>query len=518
MDPFSPLHVAYASAIALILFAGFKKARGASRLPTPPGPKGYPVIGNILDIPSKRQWEGYHELAKTYVLLIQTGDMIYLEAFGQSILVLSSLKRINDLFDKRSAIYSDKPRAPMIVELMNFKGFMGLIGYNDWWKRHRRAFQKHFAPNDLKRYYPVIMKHMKKYLGKLLNDPDDWTAHTRQVYSSLIIEITYGIETTSSKDPLTRDMTEVMDGFSVSCLPGRWLVDTFPILKYVPSWFPGAGFKRFAAYYSALEERTRNTPFNHVINAMRVGTASHSIALDLIEALPDPEDPARKEEEIIARNVAAVTHLAGTDTTLGVALTFYLLMALNPDIQQKAQKELDEVVGDGRLPSFDDREGLVYINAITKELLRFHQVTPMALPHATSTDDVYDGYFIPKGTIVMGNAWHIMHDPENFTDPMAFKPERYIRDGRIDETVLDAEAASFGFGRRICPGRQLSIESIFLTVASTLSVFDIIAPKDENGTPTIRYHIERDGAVLHPDPFEVSFVPRSKDVQTLLDS
>ncbi|EAU87714.2 cytochrome P450 [Coprinopsis cinerea okayama7 len=431
-----------------------ERVRRSSRPPTPPGPKGYPIVGNILDVPSERIWEGYHKLAKRY------GDMVYLEAFGQPILVLSSFKRVNDLFEKRSNIYSDRPHSTMINELMNFKGFLGLIPYGSWWKRHRRAFQQSAKPFDLPKHHPLMVKYCGKFLKDVLANPEGWSDSVRQVFSGMTVELTYGVETDSPDDPFVRDIVEVAEGFSMAALPGRWLVDTFPSLKYVPSWLPGAGFKRFAEHFKVLHERSRNESFDHVLRAMKNGTSVPCMVTSLVNAFPHPDDPRRGEEEEIARNIAAVTHAgryfsaqghgepqrhsserirqppAGTDTTLGSALTFYLLMALHPDIQRNAQEELDQVVGPRRLPDFEDRDKLVYCNAVLKELMRYHQ------------DDIYDGYFIPKGTIVMANSWHILHDQELYEDPWSFKPERYIKDGKIDTAVLDASSATFGFGRR----------------------------------------------------------------------
>ena len=82
-------------------------------------------------------------------------------------------------------------------------------------------------------------------------------------------------------------------------------------------------------------------------------------------------------------------------------------MSLYPEVQRKAQEELDSVIGSERLPTFADRERLPYIDAIVKETLRWHTVGPVGLPHAATEDDMYNGYFIPKGSIVIGNAWSV---------------------------------------------------------------------------------------------------------------
>lgn len=80
-------------------------------------------------------------------------------------------------------------------------------------------------------------------------------------------------------------------------------------------------------------------------------------------------------------------------------------MALYPDVQQKAQEELDAVIGQSRLPEFSDRNSLPYINALVKELHRWHVVTPIGVPHLSTDDDEYEGYFIPARSLVCPNLW-----------------------------------------------------------------------------------------------------------------
>ena len=83
-------------------------------------------------------------------------------------------------------------------------------------------------------------------------------------------------------------------------------------------------------------------------------------------------------------------------------------MTLYPQVQQKAQEEIDRVVGNKRLPKMDDHDNLPYVNALVKEVLRWHPVGPMGLPHMTSKDDIFHGYLIPKGAIVLANIWYAL--------------------------------------------------------------------------------------------------------------
>ncbi len=136
---------------------------------------------------------------------------------------------------------------------------------------------------------------------------------------------------------------------------------------------------------------------------------------------------------------------------------FILAMTLYPDIQKRAQAELDAVLSDGssgqwtRLPTFADRAQLPYVNAIVLEVLRWNPAVPLGLAHRVTQDDVYRGYFIRKGTVVWANIWSMLHDPAVFPDPHELRPERYLdEDGSLRELERyeDPSIIGFGFGRR----------------------------------------------------------------------
>ena len=128
--------------------------------------------------------------------------------------------------------------------------------------------------------------------------------------------------------------------------------------------------------------------------------------------------------------------------------TFFLTMVLNPKVMQKAQEELDRVVGKGRLPDFSDKDDLPYIDAVVKELLRWNPPLPIGLPYRVTQDDIYRGYFIPAGATVIQNAWAVCRDPEMYPDPEVFNPDRFLKDGKINPLVFNPEDRIFGSGRR----------------------------------------------------------------------
>ncbi|KAJ3510929.1 hypothetical protein NLJ89_g4394 [Agrocybe chaxingu] len=471
-----PYHTITASLFILVVKALFFRKR-ASSLPLPPGPKGYPLVGNIFDIPTDKPWLVYNEWAKIY------GDMIYFKVLGQPFLVLHTLERTYDIFEKRSSNYSDRARMPMILELMNWDYNIAMLPYGTWWRRHRRAFHEHFHPGVVAKYQPVQSREARAFLYRLLVSPENFRHHIRHAFAATIMSVAYGITVRESNDPYILNAEEALEGLSEAGVPGRFLVDLIPVLKYVPEWFPGANFKRKAARWRKVTADVAQKPFCHVKEQMAKGTAVPSLAATLIESLPDASDPRRREEEKIAQDTAAVAYVGGADTTVSAVQSFFLAMAMYPEVQKKAQAEIDQVIGSSRLPEFSDRPSLPYINALVKESMRWQLVTPLAVGHMCSKDDEYNGYFIPKGTIVIGNAWAILHDPTVFSNPLEYQPERYLKHGQLDPDARNPDVAAFGFGRRICAGRYMSDNSLYAFVSSVLAVYDIKPPIDDDGNP-----------------------------------
>jgi cytochrome P450 len=142
----------------------------------------------------------------------------------------------------------------------------------------------------------------------------------------------------------------------------------------------------------------------------------------------------------------------------------------NPDIQKKARAEIDAVIGRDRLPNIADRSNLPYFEAVCKEVVRCTHIADQSLPHRSRADDIHEGYFVPKNTLVIPNLWwekqansaifhstnidlRLMgHDPRKYKNGDKFDPTRFLGDA----PEADPRDYAFGFGRRICPGKQKS--------------------------------------------------------------
>ncbi|KAJ3521002.1 hypothetical protein NMY22_g12499 [Coprinellus aureogranulatus] len=493
-------------AIVLVQVVAARRRRNPRRLPLPPGPKGLPVIGNAHQVPApdKYPWKVYHELCKEY------GGMVYQTAMGQGILVLGTLTHAMELLDKRAATYSDRPYIPAVELTEHPNWAFGAMPYGSQWRNYRRAFHQNLHHNRVAQFHPIMSEQRDDFLRKLKERPTEFLEHVKMYFGKTIMRTSYGIDDMNQNELFIRNAESILDGFAAATTPGKYLVNIFPFLKHVPEWVPGAAFKKTFRKVVEVSETAVAIPFGEAKAGLVQGKGSvhPSIAASLIEGLPDEGVPNRKELENLAKHVCATAYIAGADTSVSSATALLLVLATHPDVQKKAQDEIDAVIGADRLPLVTDRPSLPYLEAVLKEVGRWYTVAPLGLSHATTADDEYGGYFIPKGTLVIANSWAILHDENIFDRPFDFVPERYLKDGKIDPSVLDHEVAAFGFGRRICPGRHFSNDAIFLLAASLLANFDIAPPKDDAGNPIELKLAVISNLVARPLPFKCEFTLR----------
>lgn len=177
---------------------------------------------------------------------------------------------------------------------------------------------------------------------------------------------------------------------------------------------------------------------------------------------------------------------AGSETTSSAVEWCILAMITHPDIQKRAQSELDTVVGRERPPTLADRAQLPYIVAVVREVLRWRTGLPLGVPHTAEADDFYEGMFIPKGTALLPNILPCNSDPAVYgDDAAAFRPERHLDEqGRLapaPPTTKEHGHVSFGFGRRVCVGQHVAEDALFIGAAMLLWAFQFNKECDENG-------------------------------------
>ncbi|TRM68972.1 cytochrome P450 [Schizophyllum amplum] len=479
----------------VVLHSIFKKK---DQLPYPPGPKGAPIIGNMNQLPHLEPFKTYTEWSKTY------GELIHLTALGKHIVIVNSVRTANDLLEKMSKITSDRPENTMI-KLMHWDVNVGLKPYGEDWRRGRRIFHQQFNLPAIPKLHPVILRKSRELLRNLQAEPTEVIKNFEFYVASAAIYVTYGIEIMPEHDRIMDATISAIRILDDAILPGSQILDLIPPLRYLPEWFPGATFHRTAAKSRQLVKEMRELPFNVVKERMAEGTAPNSWAKELIESA------ANEEEEKYAEGVTSMAFSAAADTTNSTLRSFLLEMVLNPEVQARAQAELDAVIGE-RLPTHEDRPHLPYIDAILKEVMRMHPAIPLVTPHDTTQDIIYEGQFIPKGTSLVANTWCMGYNPEMFPEPEQFKPERYL-----DPALVKQEPFTFGFGRRICVGRYLGEAVMWIAVASLLSTFTVVPMKRDGKEVPIAG--EYCGIMIrYPAPFECMLIPRSQAHMELIKS
>jgi len=203
----------------------------------------------------------------------------------------------------------------------------------------------------------------------------------------------------------------------------------------------------------------------------------------------------------------------GSDTSASIILAFVQAMIAYPDVQKKAQAQIDAVVGEDRSPTWQDYARLPYVAQCVKEAMRWRPVTPLAFPHALAEDDWVDGKFLPKGTVIIVNAWGMHFDEERFKNPYVFDPDHF--DG---VTTLATELSNgawekrdhygYGTGRRFCPGAHLAERNLFLAMVKTLWGYNIKAGKKAVDTDPVTGYCE--GFLVCANDFDADFEVRGE--------
>ncbi|TCD67850.1 hypothetical protein EIP91_011912 [Steccherinum ochraceum] len=467
--------LAFAAAILLKIPMSTRR----HRLPVPPGPPGTLFIGNLLDIPTIKPWLAYRDWSELY------GDIIYMDLPMKSILVVGSIQAAKDLFDRKSYKYSSRPGSVMI-KLLSWDWVFSSLPYGQQWRTYHRHFHEHFAGTAVRRYDSIQLQESRTLLKRILSNSEAARTYIRSVPGSTIIRAAYGAHSTAKTDEYVQLAEKAMESARRIVVPAAFMAEIIPILKYIPGWMPGGSARAYAAKYKPFVQQMRDRPFDEVKQAASSGRSIPCAAYDLIRQLQGDSAELTPEQDTVARNVAGIAYAGASDTTTAAIENCVLAMAMFPDVQRRVQVELDERVGSTRLPEFSDLDGLTYLNAVIMESLRWMPVAPLGIPHALSEDDEYNGYYIPKGTMVVSNIWAMLQNPDDFPEPEQFKPERFLdAQGNIDPSVLDPRHIGFGFGRRVCPGSDFALRLLSICVASLLHVYQIEAGVDESGDPVV---------------------------------
>ncbi|KAK7060889.1 hypothetical protein VNI00_000622 [Paramarasmius palmivorus] len=464
----------------------------------PPGPPAEPFIGHARVLPQDRLGETFHEWAKTY------GDVMYLKVFGRHMIVLDSADAAHELLEKRSQNYSCRPAFP-VVGLMGLDRMLGFLQYGKQFHKIRRTFQQYFSRQESFEFTPIQQEEARRLVRNLMDEPGRLVPNLLRFTTTIITSATYGHRITSDDDEFLKIGARLEDVIAHAGAVGSTTADFFPWLRYFPSWFPGTFYANHARASKPIIDNVYDYPLKFVSEKLAKGEAPHSFVASQLQEL-DPNSPTYAQDVDDIKTSGATAYIAGVDSTYSSIMTFILCMTLFPEEQRKAREEIDRVIGTERLPEISDRASLPYLEAVIQESLRWYPALHFAIPHRSLEDDVYKGMFIPKGTIVLPNARGMSLDENIYKNAEAFRPSRFL-----PKPEGDAEpyfGSGWGYGRRICPGRFLADNSLFLAVSTMLATLEIRKAKDENGVeiePNPKFRVVFSN---QPVPFPCEIVSR----------
>jgi cytochrome P450 len=451
------------------------------------------LIGNKRDVPPKYPWIKFKEWSEVY-------GPIYTIWFGRRPTVIISDPHVAvALMEKRSQKYSSRPRFVVMGEVYWNMASILVQPYSKEWSVRRKLLHTALTPRALQNYFPVQEAEACRLCYFLLNKPDQWEQLLDWMTASIVFSIAYGHRIDSMDSWVIRQRMDIMHYNATLNVPGKFLAESFPVLKYIPDFL--APWKREVKRRGAIEAganmRLAQFVKQEMEEAEKSGTSlPNSLCRQLHEnRAKDPQAFALLSDRDFSF-IPGSLFGAGADTTASTLCSAFLALVTHPETLEAAHAELDHVVGKQRMPTFEDEAQLPYIRALCKETLRWRPVAVLGgTPHATSEADTYEGYHIPKGTNILGNTWAINHNERYYPNSHHFNPLRfldvdpatllYLPKSYITSTPQEKGTphpsklghSSFGWGRRICPGADLASNNLFIALASLLWTCDIMPKK-----------------------------------------
>ncbi|KAH0370806.1 cytochrome P450, partial [Aureobasidium melanogenum] len=502
-----PLTLA-AIGIALVAFVAIsilnnvrrpKKTEAEHQLP---GPKLFPIIGRIHDMPIQKMWIKFKEFADIH------GPIYYTEMLGTKFIIVSDEKIAEELLVKKAKYNSDRPAVPSLFDSKSTHGsmeYLPLMGKNQYWARQRRFTHGYLTQATNAGYYGVMQHEVKRWMFRLLENPDAFN---------------YTLEDMASKIMCTLNWDD--PSLSEYCITSAWglltqMSPAGPITNIItPLWqLPEIINPWKKAEHKRHDEQQRWWMENlvRVKTQMKAGTARWSFTKQFLET----EKTNNLSGDYEASSVLGMLALVGIFTVAGPLNYFLVAMVHHPEWLKKVQDEIDEQLG-GRMPSIEDFPKLPTLRACIKESMRWRPNVPTGVAHEAEQDDYYRGYFIPKGVRILPLDYAFLLNPVKYPDPESYRPERWIEAGwpTFQEPLTQYPTikgmTSFGFGQRQCLGMSLTQDELIVACGALAWAYNLKRKVDPATGREIEVPTDKCNSLLivKPDPFEMAFEPRSE--------
>lgn len=418
--------------------------------------------------------------------------------------ILNSYELAQELLNKRPNSTAGRKTGYMVLEVMGIQWSTVVIQPGPHHSNQRKMLRRGIGPQRVGSHDSIIEKNASKLMIELQKFKGDPRPLMLQDLGKIIIEVAYG-----TKLPIT--MTKRLSSWNIELTElgnhaffNFWFVDIFHFLRFIPSWMPGAEFKRIGDRSTWLSNQVRYVPFEKAKELHGTGEIGHSLATDLLDEFGPSDD---------VMDALAILYFAGSETTSAAVMAFINALLLFPDISKKIHEEITGVTDGARLPRISDRPNLPYSEAVWKEVFRWNTFTPIGLPHVNDQDEVINGYFIKAGTVINVNNGFILSDPKVWGDPENFRPERFLTDEAND--LPNPLSVVFGYGMRVCPGMYLADRTGFHISTTVAALFDV-APLEGKSRPRPEFAEYTDALFRTPVGFEARFTPRGSQTLDLL--
>ncbi|KAI4331401.1 hypothetical protein MLD38_029591 [Melastoma candidum] len=470
-DPYFTLLLALVP-LLIILGVVFRRSR---RLPYPPGPKGLPIIGNMLML-DQMTHRGLAGLAKKY------GGLLHLRMGFVHMVAVQSAEHARQVLQVKDNVFSNRPATIAITYLTYDRADMAFAHYGPFWRQMRKICVIRVFSRKRAESWRSVREEVDKMVGEVarsLGSP----VNVGELVFKLTMDITYraafGASAKEGRDEfigILQEFSKLFGAFNISdFIPYLGRVDPQGIQARLVK--ARQSLDKFIDYIidDHMEKKRRK-------DATRGGdedTDDTDMVDDLLafyseEAkLNSESDDLQNSIKLTKDNIKAIimdVMFGGTETVASAIEWVLAELMRSPEDLKRVQKELADVVGIDRRVEEEDFDKLTFLRCAIKETLRLHPPIPLLL-HETAEDSEISGYFIPKKTRVMINAWAIGRDPASWDDPDTFRPSRFLNENAPDFKGSNFEFIPFGSGRRSCPGMQLGLYGLEYAVANLLHCF-----------------------------------------------